>query len=130
MDAKSGYLAQFDHSQFQIKASYPVARSSRYLEEADNALRQVLGVMYIDLGPSEQIAKEAIMSRKLMIVLTAIGVVGSSVASGASATPYNGAARANASKHHGGPYVRQYHLRFRRDSCGHIVAVYNSSQYF
>jgi hypothetical protein len=130
MDAKLGYRAQFDHSQFQIKASYLVARPSRYLEEADNELRQVLGAMSIDLSPSEQITKEAIMLRKLMIVFTAIGVVGSSVASGASATPYNGAARANASKHHGGPYVRLYHLRFRRDSCGYIDAVCNSSKYF
>ena len=92
------------------------------------------------------------MSRTLMIVLSTISVVGSSIASGALAASYHGGPRyfsgANASKHAGGAGYGAfgsvnppaygfgssarpgYDRGFRRDSCGFIDDVCNSSKYF
>ena len=92
------------------------------------------------------------MSKTLMIVLSTISVVGSSIASGALAAAYHGGPRyfsgANASKHAGGAGYGAfgsvnppaygfgssarpgYDRGFRRDSCGFIDDVCNSSKYF
>jgi hypothetical protein len=105
-----------------------------------------------DSRPSEQTTKETIMSSKLMIVVTTISIVGSSIASGAMAASYHGGPRyfsdANPSRpadgagyaafgsvnrpaYGFGSSARPGHDRgFRRDSCGHIDDVCNSSRYF
>jgi hypothetical protein len=92
------------------------------------------------------------MSSKLMIVLTTVSIVGSSIASEALAASYHGGPRyfsgANASRQADGAgysafgsvnqpaygfgrSVRPGSDRgFRRDSCGHIDDVCNSSKYF
>ena len=92
------------------------------------------------------------MSRTLIIVLSTIGVVGSSIASGAMAASYHGGPRyfsdANPSaRANGGGYAAfgsvnppaygfgssarpGYDRGFRRDSCGFIDDVCNSSKYF
>jgi hypothetical protein len=78
------------------------------------------------------------MSRKLMIALATIGIVASSAATAALAAPYHGVEpargfstlNASAPAERAGRSAQPGYQGFRRDSCGHIDDVCNSSKYF